>query len=274
MPEESLIKKTPFPQTRESLTKDLIELGVEKGMILLVHSSLNSIGWVSGGPVAVVQALMDAVTDKGTLIMPTHSGDYSNPETWKNPPVPTEWIKTIKETMPAFDPVYTPTREMGSIVDCFRSFPGVLRSSHPCVSFAAWGKNKEIVKDHNLHNSLGDESPLGRIYALDGYVLLLGVSYEKNTSFHLAEYRLKIRKEVICEAPVLIKGERLWTHYKDIDYDSSEFAPMGEDFEKRGPVKRGLIGLAESRLFSQRDAVDFAVKWLQNFESKQLTEEE
>lgn len=265
MSEKSAIEKTPFPQTRTSLVKDLQTLGVHKGMTVLVHSSMSAIGWISGGPVAVVQTLMDVVTEEGTVVMPTHSGDYSNPDKWVNPPVPKEWVETIKETMPAFNPVYTPTRNMGKIVECFGDFPGVIRSDHPQVSFAAWGRYKEmIIRNHQLDFGLGEQSPLARVYECDGYVLLVGVSYASNSSFHLAEYRAGIRKEITEEAPITEKGRRVWKAFKDIDHDDSEFETIGTDFEKGGTVKRGFVGLAESRLFSQRRAVDFAVKWFRN----------
>ena len=65
MSEEDIIKATPNPRTRESLAHDLQRLGIIPGMTLLMHSSLHSIGWVSGGPIAVVQALMDVVTVEG-----------------------------------------------------------------------------------------------------------------------------------------------------------------------------------------------------------------
>ncbi len=68
MSEHSLIDETPEPRTRESLGADLRALGVTPGMTLIVHSSLSSLGWVCGGPVAVVQALMDVVTPEGTLV--------------------------------------------------------------------------------------------------------------------------------------------------------------------------------------------------------------
>jgi aminoglycoside 3-N-acetyltransferase len=264
MSEEAVIKKTPFPQTRESLTNDLKKLGVRKGMTLLVHSSLSALGWVSGGPVAVVLALMDVITEKGTLLMPTFSGDYSTPEHWCNPPVPTEWVHTIKETMPAFNPVYTPTRKMGRIVECFRDFPGVVRSSHPQVSFAAWGYHRETVDNHGLDNSLGDTSPLASLYALDGYVLLLGVSYAVNTSFHLAEYWAGVREATTCGAPIIKDGKRIWRRFNDIKHEADDFEAIGKDFENSCTVYKGCVGLAESRLFSQRKAVDFAVNWLKD----------
>ncbi|MFC6726116.1 AAC(3) family N-acetyltransferase, partial [Halobium palmae] len=45
------------PVTTDSIVSDLRDLGVERGDVLLVHSSLSSLGWVSGGAPAVVDAL-------------------------------------------------------------------------------------------------------------------------------------------------------------------------------------------------------------------------
>src|SRR5947209_4670435 len=109
------------PRTRASLAEDLRRLGLSEGVTVLVHSSLSTLGWVCGGPVAVVQALLDVLTDSGTLVMPTHSGEYSDPAPWQEPPVPRDWWPVIRETMPAFDPQVTPTRGMGRIVEVFRS---------------------------------------------------------------------------------------------------------------------------------------------------------
>ena len=53
MSEKEIVEKTEVPATVESLQADLHALGVEPGMVVLVHSSLSAMGWVCGGSVAV-----------------------------------------------------------------------------------------------------------------------------------------------------------------------------------------------------------------------------
>jgi aminoglycoside 3-N-acetyltransferase len=77
--EADAIAQTPEPITMAHLVAGLRRLGVRRGMTLLVHSSLSSIGWVCGGPVAVIVALQRLVGDSGTLVMPSFSGDLSDP---------------------------------------------------------------------------------------------------------------------------------------------------------------------------------------------------
>jgi aminoglycoside 3-N-acetyltransferase len=268
--EEKSIEMVSHPGTRESITTDLRRLGIERGMVLLVHSSMSRIGWLNGGPVPVIRALMDVLTEQGTLIMPAHSSDLSDPQHWQNPPVPESWHETVRKTMPVFDPQLTPTRQMGRIAELFRTWPGVLRSSHPQVSFAAWGQRAAFVtENHTLENSLGENSPLARMYDLEGFILLLGVGYDRNTSFHLAEYRVPNPPSFRHGIPWKEGEEKIWKEYDDVDWDDDQFAGIGQDFERTSSVTMGYVGAAKCRLMSQCAAVDFAQEWITSHKKQQ-----
>lgn len=268
MSEGKVVQKTEVPATIDSLQVDFSVLGVRSGMVLLVHSSLSALGWVCGGAVAVIIALQEVLGATGTLVMPTHSTDLTEPSQWQNPPVPESWWPVIREKMPAYHPDLTPTRSMGVIAETFRKQKGVLRSAHPHHSFCAYGHQASYITDnHSLEFGLGEGSPLARIYDLDGFVLLLGVGHDSNTSMHLAEYRATFPTRRIVQegAPISTAGSRRWTTFENMDLDSSDFEQIGEDFLcDVGPeVHRGKVGLANCQLMPQRAVVDFAVDWLE-----------
>lgn len=253
---------------REQLIRDLRAIGVRGGMTLLVHSSMKAIGgWMPGGAVDVVLALEHVLGETGTLVMPTHSSDLSDPAGWEQPPVRESWWEPIRRTMPAYDPDMTPTWRMGAIPECFRKQRGTVRSMHPQLSFAARGRFAAFVAaDHGYAFGLGEQSPLARVYELDGWVLLLGVGHGNNTSLHLAESRaaFKGKTEVTARAPVTAGGERQWIAYRELDYDSSDFAQIGQAFgEQTDAVRQGAIGSAQSLLMPQRALVDFGIGWME-----------
>jgi PhzF family phenazine biosynthesis protein len=109
MGEQGAIDAAGVPVTQAQLCDDLRMLGVE-GLVLLVHSSLSSLGWVPGAAQAVVLALVEAVGPQGTIVMPTHSGTLTEPSRWANPPVPESWWPVIRAETPAYDALLTPTR--------------------------------------------------------------------------------------------------------------------------------------------------------------------
>ncbi|MBB6450547.1 aminoglycoside 3-N-acetyltransferase [Geomicrobium halophilum] len=263
MSEEKVIQASLSPQTRTSLSNSLIDLGLKEGMIVIVHSSMSALGWVCGGPVAVIQSIQDVITANGTLVMPTHSANVSDPKEWGNPSIPKSWVTTVREEMPAFDPNITPTLAMGSVAETFRSFPDVKRSYHPVHSFAAWGKHRDTIIDHHsLKNGLGENSPLASIYELGGHVLMLGTEYDTNTSMHLGEHRSGVIDTFTRASPIFENGKKVWRTYSEIDYDEEAFPNIGEGFESKHTISVRKIGTSKTTLLFQPDLVDYTAKFL------------
>ena len=254
--------------TMQQLVHDLTQLGLRAGEAVLVHTSMKALGgYIVGDAPAVVDALIEVITPDGTLIMPTHSTNNTDPATWSRPPIPEEAWETFRNTMPPYRPAITPSNRMGAINECFRTYPGEVRSDHPAFSFSAWGKHAAfVVEGQALNNSVAQESPVGKLYALDGWVLLLGVGHDHNTSLHLAEYRANYPGKVreVNGSAMLENGQRKWVTYYDDAVAEGDFIEVGTAFEKETKgVRVGKVAGATARLMKQRPLVDFAVQWME-----------
>ncbi|MEG0591901.1 MAG: AAC(3) family N-acetyltransferase [Coprobacillus sp.] len=263
MSEVDVVKNSRKAYTKEMLINDLKQLGLEENDNVLVHSSLSKLGWIIGSERTVLSAILEIVGQKGTVVMPCFSGDNSNPVNWQCPPVPTEWINSIKDNMPPFDPILSPTRIMGKIVDLFRHYPGVKRSYHPQVSFCALGPlSDELLSNHQIAPGFGEESPLQRMYNKNFKVLLLGVGYDNCTCMHLGEVWLDKKPRVQTGSRIIKDGQNIWQEYEEIDYDDSDFQIIGEAYEHDKVVNKGIVGQGQARLVDMKSISDFAYDWM------------
>lgn len=263
MSDYDVIATSTAPLTTPILIDEFRRIGVDAGMSILLHSSLSRLGYVVGGAASVIDALLHILTPSGTLMVPTHSDDNTEPSYWQAPPVPPDWWPIIRATMPAYHPAYSPTRGMGRIPDTLRQYPGAKRSAHPALSFAAVGAYADFLTDgHSLEHGLGEHSPLARLYDLDGWILLLGVDHSNNTSLHLAEERAEWPGKAFERqgSAMLVNGERQWVEYESLCYEYADFAKIGDSYELAHEILRHTIGKATVRFLKQRPLVDDAVR--------------
>ncbi|MBN2067516.1 MAG: AAC(3) family N-acetyltransferase, partial [Candidatus Diapherotrites archaeon] len=156
--------------TKQYLVEKLRELGLKKGMVVAVHSSLSRLGFVEAGPETVIAALREAVGETGTIMMPTFTGFTENAKT------------------NAFDVRKTRSR-VGAITEAFRKMPGVKRSCHPTHSCAALGPKAGFLLEgqEKAQSLFGKGTPFHRLMESNGFVLCLGIGIEMMSMYHVAE---------------------------------------------------------------------------------------
>lgn len=258
---------------RERLAADLRSLGLRRGQDLLIHCSLRQVGRIDGGAGALLDAILDVAGPEATLVVPaqtTLNSLTSDAFLAATAGLDAEERSRFVAAMPGFDPASTPSTGMGAFAEYLRTRPSAARSSHPEVSFAAIGpRARACTSVHDLDCLLGDQSPLGWLYAADAAILLLGVGYSACTSFHLAEYHLPgVAPRRLYHCFTADEGRRVENEFTDIELDDSDFELLGSELESsterdaRPGLRRGQVGAATCRLLSSRAAVDFARSWL------------
>jgi aminoglycoside N3'-acetyltransferase len=235
----------PVPASRDTLARQLADLGVAPGSVLVVHSAFSKVRPVEGGPAALIAALEAALGPGGTLAMPSFSDDDDRP----------------------FDSLTTPCSGLGIVPDSFWRLPGVRRSDSP-HAFAARGPAAEyITSPHPVDLPHGPDSPIGRVHELDGRVLLLGVGHDADTTVHLAEYLAGVRYRRSKYATVLRSGRPTRVEYGEIDHCCERFALVGDWLDAAGLERRGPVGHGTGRLARARDVVDTVVPKLRRNET-------
>lgn len=222
--------------TRSGLVVDLKKLGVQRGMDLMVHSSLGAIGFVAGGAETVVEALLEAIGPRGTLMMPSFN----------------------HRSAQVFNPLTTPTTN-GAIPDAFWRRPDAVRSLHPTHALAACGPRAEEFCAGHLETGIWEQdSPIGRLIHGGGYLLALGTTHYTSTAYHVAENSMPCG----CIDPfgnrdqVVLPDGRV-EEVKGLAWRSGEcpVSPHKLDraLDRRGLQWRGLVGNAECELVRALD---------------------
>ena len=176
------------------MARDLADLGVRRAGILLVHSSLKSLGKLPDGPETAVEALIEALGSEGTLLMPALS------------------YETVKVENPFFDVANTPSC-VGALTEFFRKRPGTMRSVHPTHSVSGIGSAAgHMLSEHSRDvTPCGEHSPYFKLKAEAGQILFIGCGLKPNTSMHAVEE--------LVEPPYLYNS---WVDYRIKLADGSE----------------------------------------------------
>lgn len=233
--------------SKSELLSQLNTLCVPRDRVVLIHSSLRAVGEIEGGASTLLDALVEHITSGGGLCcFPTHTWHLLGADT------PTLDL-TKNETC-----VGTLTRialEDGRGVR-------TLNPTHSMVVFGAPDRVAAFVAGEETQTThTSPDGCYGKLYAEDGYVLLLGVTHKSNTYLHCVEEMLgvdgRLTKEPIRVSVKHPSGEvehrQVYTFDEKKNGDVSLCFPKFEPaFRAHGCIRDGLIGRAPTMLCSAR----------------------
>jgi aminoglycoside 3-N-acetyltransferase len=241
------------PISKQELVSHFQTLGLGKGHAVMVHSSLSRLGYVEGGEDTVIEAFLEVLGRRGTLLMPAYPvADFS------------------VENLRALPILETHTASLtGSITNRLLSWPGSLVSFHPTHRWVGVGPDADyLLKDH--HQSVtpcGPCSPFERMLEIDGWVMTLGSRWGQCTFWHIIEDRVDFPLEVYYpgqfSAPVRFPDSEV----RSIQFrlHSPTLAPLRIDsrfdheiavlkrFREWGLVRERKVGLGMARAVRARD---------------------
>ncbi|MBQ8730284.1 MAG: AAC(3) family N-acetyltransferase [Lachnospiraceae bacterium] len=221
---------------KEDLKAALKAMEIKQNDVLMLHSSMKSIGEVLDGADTVVDAFMEYL-EEGLFLTPTH--------TWKQ----------MSEQYNIFDPATEPAC-VGIIPNIFMKKEGVVRSLHPTHSVAAYGKNAaEYVKgDDEFNTPCNPKGCFGRLLDMNAKILLVGVTHARNTFIHAIEEMLDV-EERFTEKPTLfnvklpegtLKEFSMYRHYnKHMAHISESFDKLMDAYFEAGAAKWVSFGDAK-----------------------------
>ena len=220
---------------KKKLVADFEKLGVKRGMIVMVHSSLSALGHVDGGAGTVVDALLTAVGRAGTLAMPSFNHGGTS----------------------VYNPL-TSRATSGAIPDAFWRRAGVERSNHPSHAVAAHGPlARELTSGHVEGGIWTEHDPIARLIRAGGYILSLGVTHTSSTAYHVGELSVPCG----CIDPFGSLGRIVDDDGNIRTVDTLAWrgsscpvnpAKLNETLSKNSEQKSGKVGRADSTLVPAR----------------------
>jgi len=240
---------------KETLIQNFKEIGIKQNSIVLIHSSLKSIGKVVGGAQTVIDALLSVLGEGGTLLAPTLTG--------------------TKEDSPSIPPVFDVRKSpcwTGIIPETVRTMPHAIRSLHPTHSVSAIGAKKvEITSLHQFSTSpCDDKSPYYLNAINNGFILFLGVAQESNTTIHMCEELAKVpyhlHKEITHMTMIGYDGEQIPISNRLHDWEKPEtdFNKLDELYKNKSIMTIGKVGNSITRLVSASSMLEYTVSLLKN----------
>jgi aminoglycoside 3-N-acetyltransferase len=189
----------------------------------MVHASVRAVGKIYGGPDEIHLAIQDAIGPSGTMMMVAGCPDGVD-DVGRGVLTPEEEAEVL-EKQPAFDAkTARANRDLGTLAEFFRSYPGTICSGNAPVRISARGGRAEwITRDQPWDYGFGRGSPFEKLVDSGGRLLLLGSDHDEVTLMHYVEHVTEFSGKKIARylVPVVREGKRAWVPCEEFDTSSA-----------------------------------------------------
>ncbi|MCY1702129.1 AAC(3) family N-acetyltransferase [Deinococcus sp. SL84] len=220
------------------LDAGLAALGLDGTQHVLAHASLRSFGRLEGGSRTLVDTLLGRTA---TLAAPAFT--YATMLYRATDPVHARFSRDRRVS-----------RELGRLPQEMVERAAAQRSFHPTLSFVSLGEEAQYVtRRQSLAQPYG---PVGALYELGGYSLMIGTDWDSNTAVHYGEYLAGVP---YLSRWVELNGEVTEMAFPNCSADFGNLAPQVQDLGRRVQVGRSTL-----QLYPLRALVDRAVDMLRH----------
>ena len=226
----------------------MIELGVEKTDVVMVHASMRK---VARDPKDVVAALVEAAGTVMAYVDWDSASDVFDPKTSRATP------------------------DNGILAETIRAWPGAIRSAHPDAGVSAIGERAAwITADHPFQYGYGERSPLAKLVEARGKVLMLGAPLDTITLLHFSEHAAKIPNKRVIHYTRRFSDGRV-VDFEEFDtcdpvsdvFAEDFFGTIAEEFmateHTRPAFTVGKVGDATSHVFDATKLFSFGLAWIE-----------
>jgi aminoglycoside 3-N-acetyltransferase len=154
------------------VTTALQALNIRAGDSLLVHSAIQFLGRPVGGVGMYLEVLQTVLGPQGNIAVPTFNFAFARGE--------------------PYDPLQTPSVNMGAFSEYVRQQPRARRTPHPMQSMAVVGPNAADLAARDTPSAFDPGSSFERLLELDFKLLLLGASIQAVAMIHYSEQRANV----------------------------------------------------------------------------------
>jgi aminoglycoside 3-N-acetyltransferase len=245
--------------TIDALARQLRALGVRPGDTLMPHMAMRDLVPVEHGLAGVLAALREAVRPKGTLLFAIPCDAAGN------------MLQTDDRTKaarkfanaPGFDPkTGRPRGVLGDFPAAVLADRDMLVAPHPAMRYAATGRlAAKLLAEVPFDDPMGLGSPVDRLGAVQGKVLVAGAAAWTVTAAHLAEYhaRPRARRRVTRHYKTIENGEPVFrtVHMIDDSESESRHARAFETAAAQRFARTGPLGRAPATLYDAATLVRF-----------------